>query len=207
MIAYVRGIVAAIAPDAAVLEVGGVGLAVRCAPATLAALRLGDSARLSTSLIVREDELTLYGFADDDERSVFELLQSVSGVGPRLAQAVLSVLAPDDLRRAVAADDLVALTRVPGVGRKGAQRLALELKDRLGPPRGTTVADPRSVAPVVAVWREQLAAALTGLGWSAREAEVGVDDVADQADAALADGIEPDVAALLRTALRAMSRA
>ena len=207
MIAYLRGVVAAIAPDLAVLEVGGVGLAVRCAPATLAALRLGDAARLSTSLIVREDELTLYGFADDDERSVFELLQSVSGVGPRLAQAVLSVLAPDDLRRAVAADDLVALTRVPGVGRKGAQRLALELKDRLGPPHGTTVADLRSAAPAVAAWREQLTAALTGLGWSAREAEIGVDDVAEQADGALADGIEPDVAALLRTALRAMSRA
>lgn len=210
MIAYVRGLVTALAPDHAVLDIGGVGLAVRCAPATLAALRSGESARLSTSMIVREDELTLYGFADDDERGVFELLQSVTGVGPRLAQAVLSVLSPDDLRRAVAADDLVALTRVPGVGRKGAQRLVLELKDRLGPPHGDVPAQQRSAAasaPAVPFWRVQLAAALTGLGWSAREAEVAVDEVSEQAEAIVAEGNEPDPAMLLRQALRSMSKA
>ena len=101
---------------------------------------MGEDAQLATSLVVREDSLTLYGFADEDERTVFELLQTASGVGPRLAQAMLAVHTPDDLRRAVATDDLVALTRVPGVGRKGAQRIVLELHDRLGSPLGTAPA-------------------------------------------------------------------
>ena len=132
MIASVNGKVAAVGAAGAVVEVGGVGLAVSCTPATLARLRVGQPARLSTSLVVREDSLTLYGFADDDERSVFELLQTASGVGPRLAQAVLSVLPPAEVRRAVATADVPALTRVPGIGRKGAERLVLELRDKIG---------------------------------------------------------------------------
>ena len=132
MIAFVSGRVAALAPDGAVVEVGGVGLAVQCTPAPSPALRVGEQAQLPTSLVVREDSLTLYGFADEDERVVFELLQTASGVGPRLAQAMLAVHAPDALRRAVATEDLAALTQVPGIGRKGAQRIVLELKDRLG---------------------------------------------------------------------------
>ena len=136
------------------VEVGGVGLAVQCTPGTLAGLRVGQPARLATTLVVREDSLTLYGFADDDERPVFELLQTATGVGPRLAQAVLAVLPPDRLRRAVATEDLAALTRVPGIGKKGAQRLVLELKDRIGPPeRGRPPAAP---APPAAPWREQV---------------------------------------------------
>lgn len=119
MIAFVSGQVAALAPDTAVIEVGGVGMAVQCAPNTLAALRVGRPARLSTSLVVREDSLTLYGFADDDERQVFELLQTVSGVGPRLAQTMLAVHSPDALRAAVSAGDEKALTAVPGIGKKG----------------------------------------------------------------------------------------
>src|SRR5438477_11161568 len=95
MIASVRGRVASVAPDSAVVEVGGVGLAVQCTPGTLAGLRIGAEARLATSLVVREDSLTLYGFADDDEKHLFELLQTASGVGPRLAHAVLAVLSPD----------------------------------------------------------------------------------------------------------------
>ena len=136
VIAFVSGRVAALAPDGAVVEVGGVGLAVQCTPGTLAALRLGEQAHLPTSLVVREDSLTLYGFADEDERVVFELLQTASGVGPRLAQAMLAVHDPDTLRRAVATEDLAALMQVPGIGRKGAQRIVLELKDRLGAVRG-----------------------------------------------------------------------
>ena len=135
MIAHLRGTVAGVAPDGAVIEVGGVGMRVQCTPGTLAALRLGERAQVATSLTVREDSLTLYGFATDDERNVFELLQTASGVGPRLALAMLAVHAPDALRRAVATEDLEALTLVPGIGKKGAQRIVLELKDRLGAAR------------------------------------------------------------------------
>jgi holliday junction DNA helicase RuvA len=134
MISHLDGTVSAIAPEGAVIEVGGVGLLVQCTPGTLATLRRGERARVATSLVVREDALTLFGFAADDERDVFELLQTASGVGPRLALAMLAVFSPDELRRAVAAEDVTALTRVPGIGRKGAQRIVLELAGRLGSP-------------------------------------------------------------------------
>src|SRR6185437_16679680 len=148
MIASVSGKVAAVGPDVAIVEVGGVGLALSCTPSTLATLRVGEPAALSTSLVVREQELTLYGFADADEREVFEALQTAAGVGPRLAQAVLAVHPPDEVRRAVATEDLAALTLVPGIGRKGAQRIVLDLKDRLGPPVGAAVAaSPSKRAP------------------------------------------------------------
>ncbi len=136
MIAFVSGPVAALAPDSAVVEVGGIGIAVQCSPNTLSGLRTGQQAKLATSLVVREDSLTLYGFADDDERQVFELLQTASGVGPRLAQAMLAVHSPDALRRAVFTGDEKALIAVPGIGKKGAQKLLLDLKDRLGEPLG-----------------------------------------------------------------------
>src|ERR1700754_4553369 len=133
MIASLRGRVAAVAPDRAVLEVGGIGLAVHCTPGTLAALHVGDQARLATSLVVREDSLTLYGFADDDEKHLFELLQTASGVGPRLAQAVLAVDHPDAVRKAIANADTATVTRVPGIGKKGAERLVLEMREPVGP--------------------------------------------------------------------------
>lgn len=201
MIAFVSGQVTALAPDTAVIEVGGVGMAVQCAPNTLAALRVGRPARLSTSLVVREDSLTLYGFADDDERQVFELLQTVSGVGPRLAQTMLAVHSPDALRAAVSAGDEKALTAVPGIGKKGAQRLLLELKDRLGAPLGTG-AGGGAAAPAPASWREQLHSALLGLGYATREADEAVAAVAPQAEAAA----EPNVGALLRSALQSLNR-
>jgi Holliday junction DNA helicase RuvA len=207
MIAFVSGPVAAVAPDAAVIEVGGLGLSVQCAPGTLAGLRIGEQARLATSLVVREDSLTLYGFADDDERTVFELLQTASGVGPRLAQAMLAVHSPDALRRAVATGDEKALTAVPGIGKKGAQRLLLELKDRLGAPLGTGAPAPAPAAARGPVpWHEQLHAALTGLGYAPREADRAVSDVTPTAEAALADGTAPDVGALLRAALQGLGR-
>ena len=196
MIASVHGQVAALGPDGVVVEVGGVGLAVSCAPGTLARLRLGQPARLSTSLVVREDSLTLYGFSDDDERSLFELLQTASGVGPRLAQAVLAVHPPNEVRRAVATADIAALTRVPGIGRKGAERLVLELRDRIGPVEPAAAAGP--VTPV-APWRDQVRQALIGLGWSAREAEDAVEAAAEQEGTA-------DVPTLLRAALRLLGR-
>ena len=201
MIAFVSGQVAALAPDAAVIEVGGVGMYVQCAPGTLAALRIGQPARLATSLIVREDSLTLYGFADDDERQVFELLQTVSGVGPRLAQTMLAVHTPDALRSAVATGDEKALTAVPGIGKKGAQRLLLELKDRLGAPLGPGAQ--RGIGtPVSTSWNDQLHAALIGLGYATREADEAVATVTPQAEASA----EPNVGVLLRAALQSLNR-
>lgn len=197
MIAFVRGQVAAVSVTSAVVEVGGVGFEVLCTPRTLAGLRPGHAATLPTSLVVREDSLTLFGFADDDEKSVFELAQTASGVGPKLAQAMLAVLGPDELRRAVGSDDARTLTRVPGIGQKGAQRLILELKDRLGTPASTRNAAGTGTA--MAPWRDQVHQGLVGLGWPARDADRAVDAVADLA------GEAPDVPALLRAALRTLS--
>ena len=199
MIASVRGRVASVAPDGAVVEVGGVGLAVQCTPGTLAGLRVGADARLATSLVVREDSLTLYGFADEDEKQLFELLQTASGVGPRLAQAVLAVLTPDAVRKAVAAGDTATLTRVPGIGKKGAERLVLELRDRIGPmtgPVGLTGA-----GPVVGAWPEQVRQALVGLGWTVGQADQAVVAVADTVD-----GDVPPVPVLLKQAIRLLGR-
>jgi len=197
MIAHVRGTVAAVTLSSAVLEVGGVGLELLCTPGTLAALRTGHEATLPTSLVVREDSLTLFGFADEDEKATFELVQTASGVGPKLAQAMLAVLTPDTLRVAVAGDDVKTLTKVPGVGQKVAQRIILELKDRLGAPVGRASA----TAPVLAAsWRDQVQEALQGLGYNVRDAERAVAAVPDP------DGT-PNVSALLRTALQGLSRA
>jgi Holliday junction DNA helicase RuvA len=201
MIAFVSGPVAALAPTTAVIEVGGIGMAVQCTPNTLSELRIGQDTKLATSLVVREDSLTLYGFADDDERQVFELLQTASGVGPRLAQAMLAVHSPDALRIAVATGDEKALTAVPGIGKKGAQKLLLELKDRLGEPLGS---GPAVGAPVSQSWRDQLHAALIGLGYATREADEAVATVAPQAEAM---GATPEVGPLLRAALQSLSRA
>jgi Holliday junction DNA helicase RuvA len=207
VIASVSGRVAAVTGEVAVVEVGGVGLAVQCTPGTLATLRPGMAAQLATSLVVREDSLTLFGFATADERSVFETLQSVSGVGPKLAQAMLSVHSPDAIRTAVATEDVGALTLVPGVGRKGAQRLVLELKDKLGAGSAAAGDVARVPGQGVGAWREQLRAALLGLGWSGREVDEALAAVGPEAEAALAVGDTPDVAALLKTSLRLLSRA
>jgi Holliday junction DNA helicase RuvA len=199
VIASVRGRVAALAPDSAVVEVGGVGVLVLCAPGTLAALRVGEEAALATSLVVREDSLTLYGFADADERAVFETLQTATGVGPKVAQAVLAVHGPDDVRRAVATDDVDALCLVPGIGKKGAQRIVLELKDRLGAPERVGKAVIAGSRPAV-TWQLQLRDALLGLGYSAREADEGVAAVTP------AEGSSVDISALLRDALAVLRR-
>jgi holliday junction DNA helicase RuvA len=203
MIAFVRGTVAGVTLTSAVLEVGGVGLELMCAPGTLATLRTGQEATLPTSMVVREDSLTLFGFLDDDEKTCFELLQTASGVGPKLAQAMLAVLAPDDLRAAVAQEDVKTLTKVPGIGQKGAQRIILELRDRLGAPVGGAHPATRTgVSTSGAPWRDQVHQGLVGLGWSSKEAERAVDEVADQAG-----GPTPDVGALLRAALQMLRKA
>jgi len=211
VIASVSGKVAAVSPDGAVVEVGGIGLAVQCTPGTIARLQVGEPARLSTSLVVREDSLTLYGFADDDERSLFELLQTANGVGPRLAQAVLAIHPPREVRRAVSMGDLKALMQVPGIGRKGAERLVLELRDRLGATttdtqlEGAAAGGLPAVTPV-APWRDQLSAALIGLGWNAKEAEGAVLQLAPVADEQLLSTGTVQVAALLRQALQMLGR-
>ena len=199
MIAHVRGRVAAVTLSSAVLEVGGVGLELMCTPGTLATLRTGAEAMLPTSMVVREDSLTLFGFADEDEKSIFELVQTASGVGPKLAQAMLAVLSPDGVRTAIALDDVKTLTKVPGIGQKGAQRIILELKDRIGSPtgRGTGAMPVAAAAP----WRDQVAQGLVGLGYNAKDADNAVDAVADQA------GDAPDIGSLLRAALRSLSKA
>jgi len=208
MISHLTGCVAAVAPDGAVIEVGGVGLLVQCTPATLARLRVGESARVATSLVVREDSLTLYGFASEDERNTFELLQTASGVGPRLAQAMLAVLSPDALRAAVAAEDLAVLTSVPGIGRKGAQRIVLELASRLGSP--VSLGDGAAVNVGIngsTTWRDQVRAGLVGLGWQGREADQAIALVEPELSThAGEDQGEVDVALALRAALRVLGR-
>ncbi|MFF2195719.1 Holliday junction branch migration protein RuvA [Streptomyces sp. NPDC058157] len=207
MIAFVSGPVAALTPTLAVVEVGGVGMAVHCTPSTIARLSVGEPARLATSLVVREDSLTLYGFADDDERQLFELLQTASGVGPRVAQAMLGVHSPDALRAAFAAGDAKALTAVPGIGPKGAQKLLLELKGKLGTAPAVVGAQRAPVASGPAPWTEQLTAALIGLGYASREAEDAVSAVTPQAEAAIAAGGSAPVPQLLRAALQSLNRA
>jgi Holliday junction DNA helicase RuvA len=198
MIASVRGVVAAITADSAVIEVGGVGLQVQCAPATLAGLKTGAEARLSTSMVVREDSLTLYGFADDAEKHLFELLQTASGVGPRLAQAVLAVHQPETIRRAVSGGDIATLTRVPGIGKKGAERLVLELRDKIG----IVSAGPDGVAGALSGgWQEQVRQGVIALGWSAQQADQAVAAVAESID-----GEVPAVPVLLRQAIRLLGR-
>lgn len=196
MIAAVRGEVLEIGLDHAVVEVGGAGLAVHATPATLARLRRGEQARLATSLVVREDSLTLFGFADTEERDLFTLLQTVGGVGPRLALATLAVLDPDALRRALADGDATALTRVPGIGRKGAERMVLELRDKVVAPAPAPVPS----APASAGGpRDQVVEALLGLGFPIKPAEQAV-------DAVLADNGAADASAALRAALSRLGR-
>ena len=201
MIASVAGQVAHVGLDSVVVEVGGVGLLVHVTPATAAALRIGQTARLATSLVVREDSLTLFGFPDVDGRSVFETVQTVTGVGPRLALAMLAVHSPDGVRAAVATGDVPALMKVPGIGKKGAERLVLELRDKMGMPSGQ-VSSP-AAAGAAPAWAGQVKEALVGLGWSAKQAEDAVTVVAEEAAAA---GGEPEVSAMLRAALRRLAR-
>jgi Holliday junction DNA helicase RuvA len=197
VIASVAGTVTALHADGVIVRVGGVGLAVQTTPGTRAGLRIGDEAVLATSLVVREDSLTLYGFADDEERALFELLQTASGVGPRLAQAVLTVHTPDTLRRALLTEDLVALTLVPGIGRKGAQRMVLELKDKV-------VGTAASAAPLASQpgWRDTLSQALVGLGFAPSQADEAVVRLAETHPGAE----DADVPDLLREGLAMLGR-
>ncbi len=180
MIASVRGRVAHRGTDEVVVEVGGVGMSVVVSPRTAANLEVGQECLLTTQLVVREDSLTLYGFADAGEREVFRTVQTVSGIGPRLALTMLATMTADQIRAAIAAEDVAALVAVPGLGRKSAQRIIVDLKDKLEGP----VAAGASAVSAQASWRAQVSAALTGLGWSAAEAQTAVSEVAARPDAA-----------------------
>ena len=204
MIAQLSGTVLSLGPTSVVIEVGGLGLRALCGPNTTATLRLGQPATLSTSLVVREDALTLYGFGSDAERDWFELLLTATGVGPKLAQAALAVLSPDDLQDAIRTENLVVLIRVPGVGRKGAQRIVLELKDKINAMATTVPTGPQTVgvAPSAARWREQVSQGLQGLGWSAKDAEAACAGVEPMA----ADDPDVSVAVLMRAALQILAK-
>ncbi|HEV7908703.1 MAG TPA: Holliday junction branch migration protein RuvA [Pseudonocardiaceae bacterium] len=197
MISSVRGRVLSIGLDHAVVEVGGVGFAVQATPATLATLRRGEETQFATSLVVREDSLTLFGFADADARELFGLLQTVSGIGPRLALATLAVLEPDKLRAALADGNITILTQVPGIGRKGAERLIIELRDKVGAlPHGDDGGPAGGGTEQV---RTQVTEALLGLGFALKQAEQTV-------DAVLADDGAQDTSTVLRRSLATLGR-
>ncbi len=200
MIAFIRGRVVSADLESLVLDVGGVGLSVTVPIGAVSGLAVGDEALIFTSLVVREDSWTLYGFTDPQQRADFETCQGVPGVGPKVALAIVATLTPRDLRRAIDRSDLAALTRVPGVGRKGAARLVVELGGRLAPVVGAPDAGTASGVPDAepGTWRSSVTAGLLSLGWGQREVESAVDAVADQA----AEGA--DVATLLRAALQAL---
>lgn len=183
-----------------VVDLNGFGVRVLCAPATAGSARLGEQIELHTSLIVREDSLTLYGFGNPDERDLFDLVQTASGIGPRIALAIVSVFNPGEFSSAVLSGNTAAITRVPGIGAKGAAKLVLELKDKVLVFGGSTT--PISGVAPAGEWREQVRGGLEGLGYSTRDAEAACERVVD-----LVEG-EPDisVAVLLRAALRSLAK-
>jgi holliday junction DNA helicase RuvA len=205
MISFVRGTVVQALGDHVVVDLGSVGVTVQCTAGTVLGLRHGEHVELMTTMVVREDGWTLYGFTDPDERTVFEQVQTVTGIGPRIALALLGTLSPDELRRAITSADESAITKVPGIGRKGAQRLILELADRLGPAMPTGDRTASTSTPVG--WQQAVAAGLSSLGWSAREADAAVAAIdPDVAASATAAGPAADIGALLKTALRGLDR-
>jgi holliday junction DNA helicase RuvA len=197
MIASVRGEVLEVALDHVVIEAAGVGYRVNATPSTLATLRQGGQARLVTAMIVREDSMTLYGFTDAETRDLFLTLLSVSGVGPRLAMATLAVHDAATLRRALHDGDVTALTRVPGIGKRGAERMVLELRDKVAGAGGSSPGG----APLVnghAV-RSPVVEALVGLGFAAKQAEEATDKV-------LAGDHEATTSSALRAALSLLGK-
>jgi Holliday junction DNA helicase RuvA len=202
MIAQLTGVVVQVSPTSAIIEVGGFGVQAVCSPNTVAGLRLGQRATLATSLVVREDSLTLYGFASTDEREFFELLLTATGVGPKLAQTALAVLTPEELRRAIASENLVQLCKVPGIGRKGAQRIVIELKDKINTVAQPEESPPAAGQPPPAAWRGQVMQGLQGLGWSAKDADAACNEVEQLAR----EDPQINIAVLMRAALQTLAR-
>ena len=202
MISLINGVVRSISSDRAVVEVGGVGLAVSLTSQTTAQLNLGTPVQLFTSLVVREDSLTLFGFLDEESRSAFELVQTVSGIGPKVALAILGAHTPQSLAVAIAQEDIKAIEKVPGIGRKGAQRLILELKGKIS---GFGSVDHKQIHQPV--WREQLTSALISLGFTAKDSDSAITAVVSQYADNGVDAQDVDISELLKAALQSGRRA
>lgn len=201
MIHQLTGTVVAAGATWVVLDLNGCGLRALCTPDTAAGVRLGEPATLHTSLVVREDSLTLYAFAVPESRDCFELALGASGVGPKIAQAMMSVLTPEDFRTAILSEDHRRIATVPGIGPKTAQKIVLELRDKvmaLGAVTAGPVGGPRPAA--VLQWREQVADGLQGLGWSAKDADAACDRVEGLA------ATETNIASLMRAALQTLAK-
>lgn len=196
MISILNGTIRSLSFDKLVIEVGGVGLSVLINSATNAGLTLGAQSTLYTSLVVREDSLTLFGFLSEEVRNLFELVQTVSGVGPKVALSIMGALTPEDLARAISQEDTSAIERVPGIGKKGAQRMILELKGKLS--------DLSSSATYKAhqpPWREQLLSALVSLGFSPKESDSAINSVVNDLHGKDKDPATTQLSELLKLAL------
>lgn len=196
MISLINGTVRSISLDKAIVEVGGVGLSLSITQKTSAQLNLGVAAQFFTTLVVREDSLTLFGFLEDAERVLFELVQTVSGIGPKVALSIVSALSPSQLAVAVAQEDISAIEKVPGIGRKGAQRLILELKGKLSDFGTSTKSTHHQPA-----WREQLTSALVSLGFSAKDSDVAISQVVSRLAEDGIDAQNLELSDLLKRAL------
>lgn len=188
MISTVNGVVRAVHSDRIIIEVGGVGLSVLVNARTAAEISIGSQLLLYTTLVVREDSLTLFGFVHDEARTIFELVQTVSGIGPKVALSILGALTPEDLGRAIANDDVAVIERVPGIGKKGAQRLILELKGKLASLENTV-----GYSSHLPAWREDLSGALITLGFSPRDSDAAITALVSRLTS---EGIEPKNIAL-----------
>lgn len=196
MISLVTGVVRSIALDKAIVEVGGVGLSLSITQKTSAQLNVGVAAQFFTTLVVREDSLTLFGFLEDAERGLFELVQTVSGIGPKVALSIVSALTPSQLAIAVAQEDISSIEKVPGIGRKGAQRLILELKGKL-----SDFGSAAKVSHHQPQWREQLTSALISLGFSAKDSDAAISQVVSRLAEDGIDAQNLELSDLLKRAL------
>jgi Holliday junction DNA helicase RuvA len=203
VIAFIRGEVWKSGPDFLVVDTGDQGIKVLCSPATALSSRVGDPVFLYTSLIVREDSWTLYGFAEEDQCAMFDLVQTVTGIGPRIALGAVASLSPENFAHAIQSEDLDALMSISGIGKKGASRMVLELKDKVVATGGSATVGPR--VKRAQSWRVSVGAGLASLGWTAREAESAMDTVANNYPELIALE-QPDVGELLKASLRSLDR-
>ena len=202
VISFVRGEVWKVGSDYLVVDTGTNGMKVNCPPLTALGARVGDHVLLHTSLVVREDSWTLYGFETEEEVTLFDIVQTVSGIGPRIALGVIATLSPSELRNAIAIEDTTTLKKISGIGAKGASRMVLELKDKIG------VQDSHGLSrsqPILSSWRIAVGSALSSLGWNTREADLAMDRVAETFPDKVS-GSDPDISALLKEALRSLDR-
>ena len=196
MISTVTGTIRSLSQDKLVIEVGGVGLSVLINPPTSLALTLGAQTTLYTSLVVREDSLTLFGFLSEEVRNLFELVQTVSGVGPKVALSIMGALTPEDLARAISQENTSAIERVPGIGKKGAQRMILELKGKL-----SDLSSGATYKGHQPPWREQLLSALVSLGFSPKESDSAISYVVNDLQGHDQDPASMELSELLKLAL------